>query len=40
MEYLENGNLRDYLRSKGTIPDIVVHNIIIGIARGMNHLVS
>lgn len=39
MEYVENGNLREYLRSKGTIPDIVTRNIVAGIANGMHHLV-
>lgn len=38
-EFLENGNLYEYLRGPGSIPDILIHNIIIGICFGMRHLV-
>lgn len=37
-EYQERGNLFDYLHSEGVIPEIMLYNTILGVARGMQHL--
>jgi serine/threonine protein kinase len=39
LEYMQNGSLWDYIQSNGVLPMEKTNKIILGIARGMLHLV-
>lgn len=40
MEYVENGNLYDFLKTKGSKYETLTYSIILGIAQGMKHIVN